>query len=108
MCTHRLNVFTPRAAKTNLDEILTVLAAQKPRTCFTVLVLANKQDVPGAKSPADVERVLDLPSRYLFDDFVFDAARFLSRGGSSEGYQNNEKGHAAATLFDILHVILDT
>eukprot|EP00752_Nemacystus_decipiens_P011993 g10632.t1 len=50
-------------AKQDLDGILTVLASQTPRMCFTVLVLANKQDVRGALSPAAIEQAVDLSSR---------------------------------------------
>eukprot|EP00903_Cladosiphon_okamuranus_P014290 g13272.t1 len=50
-------------AKQDLDETLTVLASQTPRTCFTVLVLANKQDVRGALSPAAIEGAVDISSR---------------------------------------------
>ncbi|CAM9614271.1 unnamed protein product [Pylaiella littoralis] len=50
-------------AKRSLYNILNALASQKPRACFTLLVLANKQDLPGAVSPAAVERSLDLSSR---------------------------------------------
>ncbi|CAM9592012.1 unnamed protein product [Ectocarpus sp. 13 AM-2016] len=50
-------------AKEDLYPILTALASQKPRTCFTVLVLANKQDIPAAASPATIERDLAISSR---------------------------------------------
>ena len=60
---HHAPLCHPRAAKQDLDGILTVLAAQTPRTCFTVLVLANKQDLRGALSPAAVERAVDISSR---------------------------------------------
>ncbi|CAN0282367.1 unnamed protein product, partial [Hapterophycus canaliculatus] len=50
-------------ARGDLDELLTALASQKPRTCHTVLVLANKQDAPGAVSPPAMERAFDLSSR---------------------------------------------
>lgn len=50
-------------AKTELDSILSCVASQSPRSCFTLLVLANKQDVGGALAPTKLERVLNLSTR---------------------------------------------
>lgn len=53
----------PCAAKAELDSTLLTFALRTPRTCYTVLVLANKQDIAGALAPAKLERALDISSR---------------------------------------------
>lgn len=54
----------PNPAKTELHEIMSTFASQESRRCFAVLVLANKQDLDKAMTPAQLERALGIGNRY--------------------------------------------
>lgn len=51
------------AAKMELHETMSKIASQESRRCFTVLVLANKQDLDKAMSPLQLERALGIGNR---------------------------------------------